>query len=105
MNNERQTSAVGRTYKSPRKLLQTSRSPLQSKYNSYFALKELSVGNDQLFFLCRFSHIFDVSQQLMLTEELGEKQTSHNNVARHSGAFLKKNQLFTCITHWFWLEL
>lgn len=31
------------------------------------------VGNDQLFFLCRFSHIFDVSQQLVLTEELGEE--------------------------------
>lgn len=41
--------------------------------NPYFALKELIVDNDQLFFLCCFSHIFDVSQQLVLTEELREK--------------------------------
>lgn len=44
-----------------------------SANNPYFALKELIVGNDQLFFLCCFSHIFDVSQQLVLTEELRRK--------------------------------
>lgn len=37
---------------------------------TYFALKQLVVGNDQLLFLCCFGHIFDVSQQLVLIEEL-----------------------------------
>lgn len=60
---------------------------LLSKYNSYFTLKELIVGNDQLFFLCRFSHIFDVSQQLMLTEELREEHTRQTNINRRSAAF------------------
>lgn len=46
---------------------------LFSVNNPYFALKELIVDNDQMFFLCCFSHIFDVSQQLVLTEELREK--------------------------------
>lgn len=40
---------------------------------TYFAHKELVVGNDQLFFLCRFGNIFDVSQQLVLIEKLREK--------------------------------
>lgn len=40
---------------------------------TYFALKELVVGNNQLFFLCCFGNIFDVSQQLVLIEELRGK--------------------------------
>lgn len=40
---------------------------------TYFAQKQLVVGNDQLFFLCCFGNIFDVSQQLMLIEKLQEK--------------------------------
>lgn len=37
---------------------------------TYFALKQLIVGNNQMFFLCRFGNIFDVSQQLVLIEKL-----------------------------------
>lgn len=40
---------------------------------TYFALKELIIGNNQLFFLCCFGNIFYVSQQLVLIEELKGK--------------------------------
>lgn len=40
---------------------------------TYFALKELIVGNNQLFFLGCFGNIFDVSQQLVLIEKLKDK--------------------------------
>lgn len=40
---------------------------------TYFALEQLIVGNNQLFFLCRFGHILDVSKQLVLIEELKGK--------------------------------
>lgn len=37
---------------------------------TYFALEELIVGDNQLLFLCSFGNIFDVSEQLVLVEEL-----------------------------------
>lgn len=40
---------------------------------TYFALEQLIVGNNQLFFLCCFGNILDVSQQLVLIEELKGK--------------------------------
>lgn len=58
-----------------------------SSNDPYFALKELIVGSDQLFFLCCFSHIFDVSQQLVLTEELREENRRQTTANTHSAAF------------------
>lgn len=43
---------------------------------TYFALKELVVCSNQLLFLCCFSNIFDVTQQLVLIEKLEEKKNA-----------------------------
>lgn len=43
---------------------------------TYFALEELIVGDNQLLFLCSFGNIFDVSEQLVLVEELKQQQTN-----------------------------
>lgn len=49
-------------------------SSLQQTTNTHFALEQLTVGDDQLFFLCSFCNVFYVSHQLVLTEELKEKR-------------------------------
>ena len=48
-------------------------------YITYFAFKQLIVGNDQLFFFCCFGNIFDVTQQLVLIKKLKEKKQTEGS--------------------------
>lgn len=62
---------------------------------TYFALKELIVGNDQLFFLRSLGDVFDVSQQLVLIEELKGKMQSVG----------ESDQMTTLFLHHLWAQI
>lgn len=66
---------------------------------THFALKELVVRNNQLFFLCRFGDVFDVSQQLVLVEKLKESSAVRRGVNWKTCAITLLHQSLTRSGH------